>query len=158
MNTRPKRRKSKDNPYDLLNIDEREVYKVSFKDGQKRLRIVKVTKAVYEAFDNFELTDKKQMNEYERHIEYSEIFENNIDQRMIEKPMNLEDEIIQRITYEELNNALDQLSDIQKIRIKKYYFQEKNEYQIAKEENTSQQAISKSIKLSLEKLKEILKK
>ena len=38
------------------------------------------------------------------------------------------------------------------------YFDDKNEYQIAKEENTTQQAVNKSLNLARIKLKEILKK
>ena len=40
----------------------------------------------------------------------------------------------------------------------KYYFYDKNEYEIAKEEGTTHQAVNKSLKQAKEKLKEILKK
>ena len=40
MVERPKRRKSKDNPYTLLNIEESGVYRVSFKDGIGVVKIV----------------------------------------------------------------------------------------------------------------------
>ena len=78
MVERPKRRKSKDNPYTLLNIEESGVYRISFKDGIGVVKIVEVSKEVYEAFDSFELEDKSQMNKYERYIEQSEVIENNI--------------------------------------------------------------------------------
>ena len=47
--------------------------------------------------------------------------------------------------YEELKKAIDQLSDIQKQRIKMYYFENLSLDEIAKNEGTTHQAISKSI-------------
>ena len=98
------------------------------------------------------------MNEYDRHIEHSEIFENNMNSRAMDKHLSLEDEIIRKTTFEELKSAIEMLPEVQKQRIKKYYFDDKNEYQIAKEENTTQQAVNKSLNLARIKLKEILKK
>ena len=74
------------------------------------------------------------------------------------KPLDLEDEIIRKSSFEDLKKAIDTLPEIQKRRIKKYYFEEKNEYEIAKEENTTQQAINKNLHQAIKKLKEILKK
>jgi hypothetical protein len=51
MDERPKRRKHRDNPYVLLKVNEKGLYKVSFKDGIGATRVVDVTKEVYEAFD-----------------------------------------------------------------------------------------------------------
>lgn len=155
---RPKRRKHRDNPYVLIKTDDKGLYIVSFKDGIGITRIVEVTKEVYEAFDRFELDDLRELNEYDNHIEHSEIYENNLNERAKDKPLSIEDEIIKKSTFEELKNAIDTLPDIQKRRIKKYYFADKNVYEIAKEENTTHQAISKSINNALETLKNILKK
>lgn len=98
------------------------------------------------------------MNEYDNHIEHSEIYENNLEARAKDKPMSLEDKVIQKSTFEELKKAIDSLPNIQRRRIKKYYFEEKNEIQIAKEENATHQAVHKSLSNALIKLKEILKK
>lgn len=157
MINRSKRRKSKDNPYTLLNIDEKGIYKVAFKDGIGKFRIVEITQEVYEAFDRFELEDKSQMNKYERHIEHSEIFENNINERAMDKPISLEDEIIRKSTFEDLKNAIEQLPEIQRRRIKKYYFEDKTQQDIANEENVDIRAIQYTLSIALKKLKEILK-
>lgn len=158
MDERPKRRKHRDNPYVLLKVDEKGLYKVSFKDGIGITRIVELTKEIYEAFNEFELEDIKELNEYDRHIEHSEIYENNLENRAKDKPLSLEDEIIRKVTFEELKNAIDLLPDVQKRRIKKYFFDDKNEYVIANEEHTTQQAVNKNLKQAIQKLKEILKK
>ena len=158
MAERPKRRKYKDNPYTLKYVEEKNIYVVSFKDVKGHLQNVEVSKEIYLAFDRFELEDLSEMNEYDNHIEHSEIYENNLEVRAKNKPISLEDEVIQKSTFEELKKAIDSLPNIQRRRIKKYYFEEKNEIQIAKEENATHQAVHKSLSNALIKLKEILKK
>lgn len=158
MAERPKRRKYKDNPYTLKYVEEKNIYIVSFKDVKGHLQDVEVSKEVYKAFDRFELDDLSEMNEYDNHIEHSEIFENNLEARAKDKPISLEDEIIQKSTFDELKKAIDMLPEVQKRRIKKYYFADKNEYVIAKEESTTQQAVNKTLRFAIQKLKEILKK
>ena len=158
MAERPKRRKYKDNPYTLKYVEEKNIYVVSFKDVKGHLQKVEVSKEIYLAFDRFELEDLSEMNEYDNHIEHSEIYENNLEARAKDKPISLEDEVIQKSTFEELKKAIDSLPNIQRRRIKKYYFEEKNEIQIAKEENATHQAVHKSLSNALIKLKEILKK
>ena len=154
----PKRRKCKDNPYTLNHIEEKNIYTITFKDVKGHLQDVEVSKEVYKAFDRFELDDLSEMNEYDNHIEHSEIYENNLEVRAKDKPMSLEDKVIQKSTFEELKRAIDLLPNIQRRRIKKYYFEEKNEIQIAKEEKATHQAVHKSLSKALMKLKEILKK
>lgn len=158
MAERPKRRRYKDNPYTLKYVEEKNIYIVSFKDVKGHLQNVEVSKEIYLAFDRFELEDLSEMNEYDNHIEHSEIYENNLEVRAKDKPISLEDEVIQKSTFEELKKAIDSLPNIQRRRIKKYYFEEKNEIQIAKEENATHQAVHKSLSNALIKLKEILKK
>lgn len=58
---------------------------------------------------------------------------------------------------QELHKAIDELSEIQKQRIIKYYFKNMKLEEIAAEEKTSFQAVSKSINRALQKLKELLK-
>ena len=98
------------------------------------------------------------MHEYDNHIEHSEIFENNLESRAKDKPILLEDMIIQKITFEKLKEAINLLPEVQRRRIKKYYFEDKNEKEIANEEKISQKNVSKSLAVAKRNLKEILKK
>lgn len=158
MDERPKRRRHRDNPYVLLKVDEKGLYKVSFKDGIGITRIVELTKEIYEAFNEFELEDIKELNEYDRHIEHSEIYENNLENRAKDKPLSLEDEIIRKATFEELKNAIDLLPEIQKRRVKKYFFDDKTEQQIADEENATHQSVHTILERAIENLRKKLKK
>lgn len=156
MSDRPKRRKISDNPYTLQVINN--TYVVIFKDNTYKNHIVEVSEDVFNAMNSFELDDLKELNEFDRHIEHSLLLDEKLYIRAKNKPLDLEDEIIRKSSFENLKKAIDTLPEIQKRRIKKYYFEEKNEYEIAKEENTTQQAINKNLHQAIKKLKEILKK
>lgn len=158
MADRPKRRKYKDNPYTLNYIEEKNIYIVSFKDVKGKLQKVEVSEEVYRTFDRFELQDLAEMNEYDRHIEHSEIFENNLEIRAKDKPISLEDSIIRKATYEELINAIKQLPIIQQKRIKLYYFDELSTKEIAEMENCTQHSVRVSLRRAVEELGKILKK
>jgi RNA polymerase sigma-70 factor (ECF subfamily) len=156
MSDRPKRRKISDNPYTLQVINN--TYVVIFKDNTYKNHIVEVSEDVFNAMNSFELDDLKELNEFDRHIEHSLLLDEKLYIRAKNKPLDLEDEIIRKSSFEDLKKAINTLPEIQKRRIKKYYFEEKNEYEIAKEENTTQQAINKNLHQAIKKLKEILKK
>lgn len=158
MAERPKRRKYKDNPYTLNYIESKNIYTVSFKDVKGKLQEVEINKEIYKALDRFELDDLSEMNEYDNHIEHSEIFENNLDSRAKDKQILLEDMIIQKVTFEKLKKAINELPEIQKQRIKKYYFDEKTEQEIADEENATHQSVHIILERALKNLKKILKK
>ena len=73
--------------------------------------------------DKFELEDISQMHKFERHIEHSELYEGTLNERAVDKPISLEDIVENTIVNEEIRKAIDSLSEIQKRRIKLYYFE-----------------------------------
>lgn len=158
MSKRPKRRKYRDNPYTLNEITINNKYFISFKDSRGEYNNVEISKEIYELFDYYELRDLSQMNEYDNHIEHSEIYENNLNKRAKEKEISLEDYIIQKYSFIELKKTIDELPVIQRERIKKYYFEEQNEYEIPEEEGISHQAIHIGLDRARKKLKENLEK
>ena len=81
MSNRPKRRKFKDNPYTIIEIEISNKYFVTFKDSRDIFNKVEVSKDIYEMFNYYELRDLSQMNEYDNHIEHSEIYENNLNKK-----------------------------------------------------------------------------
>lgn len=77
---RPKRRRNKDNPYELFTIGintDHPRYFVQFKDGQNQYHCEEVSRKLYEQMDKYELEDLSEMNENDRHIERSELSEKN---------------------------------------------------------------------------------
>ena len=158
MVNKPKRRRKRDNPYNLIYTINKK-YIVSFIDSKGLLREVEINEELYNLFDEFELRDLSELNEYDNHIEHSDIIcEETLYKRANYKNESLEDYIMKKFTCEELMKAIKTLPEVQQRRIKKYYFEEKNEYQIALEENASHQAIHKSLVSAKIKLKNILEK
>ena len=153
MNNRPRRNKSKDNPYTLAFDEQKNIYTVEFMDNRKTIHKVEVSEKVYQAFDKFELENISQIHKYRKHIEHSELYDETIWRRSINKAPSIDEIVEKNITYENIRKAINNLSNIQKRRIIKYFFEGKNECEIAKEENTTQQAINKSIKHAIEKLR-----
>lgn len=155
MVDRPKRRKKMDNPYNLKIINNN--YYIIFKSNNK-YNEVEVTKEVFDLMNRFELDDLKELNEFDRHIEHSELTEHTLNNRMLFKEESIEDLIIRKTSLEDLRKAINMLSEVQRRRIKLYYFDELTEKEIAKLENVSQKNISKSLTAAKNDLKEILKK
>ena len=132
----------------------KKTYTVEFVDNKKVMHKIAISVELYKAFDSFELEDISQIHKFRKHIEHSEIYEETLNNRMITKPISIEDEVESKIMFEELKYAIDKLTDIQKRRIKMYYFEDMTLEQIAAVEGSTHQAIRKvSIKES-KKLKE----
>ena len=157
MTNRLKRNKSKDNPYTIGFNEDLNSYTVEFKDGRNIFHEVEISEKVFKAFDEFELEDISQIHKFRKHIEHNEVYEETLEHRMIDKPITIEDEVENDILMEELKNVINRLSDIQKRRIKLYFFEDISIEKIAKIEGTSHQAVSKSIKKSIEEIKKMIK-
>lgn len=155
MNHHPQRRKSKDNPYTLEKQNGK--YMVYFVNHRNDWQSIEINEAVYQALNQFELDDIKQMHIYERHIEHSEIYEHTLYHRFFYKAIDLETIIEKRVTFDDVWVAVHTLSRLQRKRIKLYYLEGLSLEEIAVLEGTTHQAISKSIKLGIVKVRRLLK-
>lgn len=153
----PIRNKSNDNPYTLGFDEDKNTYTVEFIDNQKVLHKVEISEKVYEAFDKFELEDISQIHKFRKHIEHSEIYEETLEHRMLNKPITIEDEVEEKILIEDIKSIIDSLPDIQKRRLKKYYFEDKTFEEIAREEGCTKRAVKFSIDIALEKISQNFK-
>lgn len=116
-----------------------------------------MSKEVYDCFDEYELIDISAMNEYDRHIEHSELRELTLEKRALKKDMPL-DVSVERIYISKLvHNAIASLPEVQQKRLLKYYFEKKSYKEIAKEEGCKYQCVQRSIYRAKEKLKIELK-
>jgi len=153
----PKRRKYRDNPYNINYNESNNTYIVVFNFNSKE-ETVNVSKEVYDVFNSSELMDIKQMNERDRHYEHIELTDEDIYRNSFFKNESVEDIVEKKIISEKLQKAISSLSDIQRRRIIKYYFQEKTMEEIAKSEGKAVSSIKESLELAIQKLAEILKK
>ncbi len=157
MDKRPKRRRHKDNPYTLICNKDLNIYFVSFKDSREKFITIQISEEVFNAFNEFELRDLSELNEFDNHIEHSELYENTLNKRISNFGESLDDYIIRKSTYEDLMRAINELPDLQKRRIKKYYFNDYSMVDIAEQEGCSKVAVKYSLECAIENLKKILK-
>ena len=151
----PKRRKANDNPYHIMRADGQ--YNLSFRDGQGIVHTFEISEELYLAFNSFELEDLSYLNEWDRHIEHSDVWEETLVKRALEKPYNLEETILKKLQMEQLHKAIGKLSEVQRRRLILYYFYDLTYEQIAEREHCSMRAVGKSVEAARKKIKKIFK-
>ena len=151
---RPKRRKDKYNPYEIYEKNGK--YYVSFKSNEEIQNCIEIERTLYDEFNSFEFQDLSHMNVVDRHLEQSEVRDSSLYERAIEKEESVEDTVLKKLEEERLHNAIRKLSEIQRRRLIKYYFEEMTYEQIAQEEGCSFRRVAKSVKVAIENLKKIL--
>lgn len=150
----PKRRKDKQNPYKIYEVDNQ--YYVEFREEDGHLCNLEVTREVFHIFDESELKDKSYLNEWDRHIEHSDVWESSINERAVEAAASVEDIVLTKIEHEKLHIAIEHLPEVQRRRVKLYYFEGLTYEEIAEAENCKHPAVMKSVKAALEKIKKYL--
>ena len=151
MGEHPKRRKDKYNPYTIYKGEG--AYFVSFKDGQGKQFRSEISKELFDVFNEFELADLSYLNVWDRHIEQSDVWEPTLNERAVEVPDSVEDIVIRNLQNEKVHSVIEQLPEVQKRRIKMYFFDGMTYEEIAARENCKHPAVVKSVKAALEKLR-----
>lgn len=156
MDIRPKRYKEYDNPYTLESVEKEELYFIRFRD-EKGEHLVTVSKEVFDVFDESEKQDNNMMVRNSRYIHKYELSDEALSNKMLNNQTSIEDKLISDFEIEELYEAINELSDIQKRRIRKYFFENKTFEEIAKEENCTKMAVKFTVDNALEKISKKLK-
>lgn len=153
---RPCRRKDKDNPYEIFSVgidtDNPHFY-VSFKDGQGVQICMEIDKAVFDLLDRFELDDLSFLNEWDRHIEHSELTEAALHARAIANVESVEIAVLNDMRNEQLRRAIATLPETQRRRLVMYYIDGLTYEEIAERERCTHPAVIKSVKSAISKLK-----
>lgn len=152
----PKRRKAKDNPYSIYYDMDKRSYFLSFTDGYGLSHRFEISKDIYDLFDEFELGDLSMLNEFDRHIEHSELTEGTLNERAANVPKSVEEIVCERMRDEQLHNAISKLPEVQRRRLMLYYFAELTYEQIAEMEGCSVHSIFVAIERAKENLKKFL--
>ena len=155
----PKRRKNKDNPYTLNYNSQDDKYIISFNDSNNHKIIFEIDYSLYMLFNEFELEDLSELNEFDRHIEHLNIMESDeiLYKRTLEKSLLVDDIVDKKLEVETLKEAINELPITQKRRLKKYYFENKTLEDIAKDEHCSKVAVKYSIDCAISNLRKKLK-
>lgn len=153
-----KKWKEDDEYFEVQYDTETKKYYSCFRDVKRRNQRVEIREDIVQAYIEASKVARKFENEFSRHIEHSEIYDNNLNERALDKPISLEDEVIRKATFEDVRNAIETLSDIQKRRIKLYYFEGKTQEEIAEIEQVNIRNVQSTLKDALDNLKKIVKK
>ena len=155
----PKRRKSKDNPYEIftvgINTDHPRFF-VRFTDSTGETRCLEIDKALYETLNRFELADLSFLNEVDNHYEHSELTDGSLHQRATQPQQSVEETVLQNIQNEMLHSAIAQLPEVQRRRLVLYYFGNYTYEQIGEMEGCSKVAVKHTIDKALAALKKII--
>ena len=154
---RPKRRRAKDNPYELFTVGfgtPEPHYFIRFKDGQGIGHCMEIQKSVFDLLDSFELEDLSFLNEQERHYDLREPSDTGLQEELATP--DVEETALKKIQYEILHKAIGTLSPVQRRRINLYFFGSFTLEEIARQEGVSTQSISRSIYKAEKNLKKLL--
>ena len=157
---RPKRRKNKDNPYELFTTGlgtSQPRYYLAFMDSTGTEQCMEIDKTLFDVFDRFELDDISFMNEVDRHYEQSEQTEQSLNKRAAQPQKSVEDAVFQRAEVEMLRQAIVKLPEKQRRRLVLYYFCDLTYEQIAEMERCTIMPVKRSIDVAIRKLKNFLK-
>jgi len=152
VDPRPKRRKSKDNPYKIYSIGidtKTPQYFVEFNDINGVSHTIEIEESLFNEFNSFELDDLSYLNESERHhtsMDSIETFSEDI----------TEESALKRILSEELHAALPELTEVQRKRVILYYFYDYTYEQIAQLDGCTKMPVKRSIDDAIKKLRKLL--
>lgn len=149
---RPKRRKSKDNPYTIF--EEQGKLYVTFKDGQGIKQKIEVNNDIFNFFDDSELHDVRELNEFDRHTEHSEQSDSTLNKKASAKNVLFEDMMMSKMISGQLKKMLFCLTPLQRERVILFYWERFSCPEIAEMQGCTKQAVSLSIRQAREKLKE----
>ena len=156
IDPRPKRRKDKDNPYEIFTTGlgtAQPHYFLAFVDSTGAEQCVEIDKALFDVFDRSELDDISFMNEVDRHYEQSEQTEASLNRRAAQPQESVEETVFQRVEVEILRQSIAKLPEKQRRRLVLYYFGGFTYEQIAETEGCTVMPVTRSIDAAIENLK-----
>lgn len=160
IDQRPKRRRDKDNPYEIFTVGistDNPHYYIRFQDGTSAEHCLEITRKLFVTLNQFELEDLSHMNEVDNHYEHISLSEEALNSRAASHRETVEETVYHHIEVERLYEAMKQLPEKQYRRLVLYYFGELTYEQIAEMEGCRHQSVQESICAALKNLKKFLK-
>ncbi len=159
IDSRPKRRKSRDNPYTLFTVGMWEGsprYYISFRTTNGDSICLEIAQEVYKEMDQFELDDLRYLNEVDNHYEHSALTEETLSKRTAYRPEGIDVYILNKMQNECLKEYIAMLPPTQRRRLILYYYGKFTCKQIAKQDNCSVIAVKKSLESARKNLKKLI--
>jgi len=129
-------------------------YYVSFADGANEFRETEVSRPVYLEFERFVKQERNLRRWDERYLEYSALTDEELLQRAVQKPKDVETLVLENLQNEQLRQTIAELPEVQRRRFILHYIFGMTFRQIGKLEGKHWTSISESICMATKKVKE----
>lgn len=139
--------------YILEYVEAENKYYITFLDSVNNRCKIEISEEIFEAYIDSKKQNTKAKNETSRHIEYLELTEEQIYNRLLYQPKDLEGEYLQSLEFKKIRQALDSLTETQYRRIMLNIVGKVSIRDIAKIEHVNKNQVEKSIKLGNKKIK-----
>lgn len=143
--------------YILEYIESENKYYISFLDIANNKCRLEITEEIFDTYMIYKKYNTKNDNNTRRHIEYLNLTEEQIYNKTIYQPQNLEDEYIRSLENIKIAKALSTLTDTQYRRLILHSINDYSIRDIARLEGVTKNQVEKSIKLANKKIKNFLK-
>ena len=141
-------------PGDILEyVEDEDKYYISFRDSVEQDCRIEIDKDIFDTYTNSKKAYIKIKNETSRHLEQSDLTEEDMYKRAFEPVESVEETVIKNIEKEKVNEALKDLTSTQFRRIDLHIVNEITIRDVAKLEKVQKSQIQKSLELGLKKIK-----
>ena len=144
--------------YILEYIEDEDKYYISFIDSAKQKCRIEIDKVIFDIYIKSKKSYIKIKNETSRHLEKSNLTEEQIYERAFNPSESLEEIAIKNIEKQKMNLALENLTEAQYRRINLHIVNEISIREVAKIEKVQKKQIEKSLKLGFKKIKKFFEK
>ena len=143
--------------YTLEYVESEDKYYISFIDSVNQECRIEIDKEIFYAYLKSKKNYIKIKNETNRHLEQSELTDEEIYNRAFEKEESIEETVMKDIEKEKMQQALKNLTEDQQRRIELHIVNNITIRDIAQLEKVQKSQIQKSLKLGFKKIKNFLK-
>lgn len=134
-------------------------YYASFQNSENQMVEIEISSTVADwLFQKFAREERNLRRSDERHLEHSEVTEQTLHERAINRPKSLEEIALERLKNEVLWKAINALPKIQRRRLILYYFEGFTYEQLAQIEGCSTRAIKYSVDCAKRNIKKFFEK
>lgn len=144
--------------YTLEYVESENKYYISFKDSVDKECKIEIDKEIFATYMNSKKVYIKIKNETSRHLERSQLTDEDLYRRAINVEESVDDIVMKNIEKEKVQEALKSLTDAQYRRIDLHIINEISIRDVAKLEKVQKRQIEKSLQLGLKKIKKFFEK
>ena len=141
--------------YTLEYVESEDKYYISFIDSVNQECRIEIDKEIFYAYLKSKKNYIKIKNETNRHLEQSELTDEEIYNRAFEKEESIEETVMKDIEKEKMQQALKNLTEVQQRRIELHIVNNITIRDIAQLEKVRKKQIEKSLQIGLKKIKKI---